>query len=268
MNGVNKTLYIPLYGKALVSQKGIILSDKKAEEIWASQEIKLKAKSKSKWLAYYMGMRSAVFDDWLTQKLKEFDGGVVIHIGCGLDSRVLRVNSFNRKWYDLDFLEVINERKKYYNESKNYQMIAGDASEISWLENIKESDIAFVVMEGVSMYLEDSKIKQLFNSLGEQFEKVFVLMDCYTTFAAKMSKYKNPINEVGVTKVYGIDQPKLLEKGGVCFLQELDMTPEKYINELNGLEKRYLKGYTLGGLPKSFISYTNTKRGKYAKSDR
>ncbi len=34
MNEVNKTLYIPLYGKALISKKGIILNDKKAEEIW------------------------------------------------------------------------------------------------------------------------------------------------------------------------------------------------------------------------------------------
>ena len=33
MNNVNKTLYIPLYGKAYVSRKGIILNDKKAEEI-------------------------------------------------------------------------------------------------------------------------------------------------------------------------------------------------------------------------------------------
>ena len=34
MNSVNKTLYIPLYGKAYVSRRGIILSDPKAEEIW------------------------------------------------------------------------------------------------------------------------------------------------------------------------------------------------------------------------------------------
>ena len=34
MNGVNKTLYIPLYGKAYVSKKGIILNDKTAEQIY------------------------------------------------------------------------------------------------------------------------------------------------------------------------------------------------------------------------------------------
>ena len=48
MNSVNKTLYIPLYGKAYVSKKGIILSDKKAEEIWKEEGFALKGKSKYK----------------------------------------------------------------------------------------------------------------------------------------------------------------------------------------------------------------------------
>ena len=47
MNEVNKTLYIPLYGKALVSRRGIILKDTKAEEIWAAEQFPLKGKSKS-----------------------------------------------------------------------------------------------------------------------------------------------------------------------------------------------------------------------------
>ena len=51
MDSVNKTLYIPLYGKSYVSKKGIILKDKKAEEIWEREQFKLKGKSKSKNLA-------------------------------------------------------------------------------------------------------------------------------------------------------------------------------------------------------------------------
>ena len=37
MNEVNKTLYIPLYGKAKVSRQGIILNDPCAEEIWKEE---------------------------------------------------------------------------------------------------------------------------------------------------------------------------------------------------------------------------------------
>ena len=69
MDNVNKTLYIPLYGKAYVSKKCILLDDKKAEEIWDAEAFPLKGKSRSKWLAYHMGMRSAGFDQWLRQQL-------------------------------------------------------------------------------------------------------------------------------------------------------------------------------------------------------
>ena len=91
MNEVNKTLYIPLYGKSLVSRKGIILHDEKAEEIWEKEGFELKGRSKSKWLAYNMAMRAKVFDDWTEAKLNEDPDALVIHLGCGMDSRCLRV---------------------------------------------------------------------------------------------------------------------------------------------------------------------------------
>ena len=68
MDSVNKTLYIPLYGKSYLSKKGIILKDEKAEEIWDKEQFKLKGKSKSKWLSYYMGIRAAVFDPSISDK--------------------------------------------------------------------------------------------------------------------------------------------------------------------------------------------------------
>lgn len=69
MNSVSKTLYIPLYGKAYVSRLGILLKDPKAQEIWAAEGFPLKRKAKSRWLAYSMAMRSAVFDRWLEQQI-------------------------------------------------------------------------------------------------------------------------------------------------------------------------------------------------------
>ena len=41
MNNVNKTLYIPLYGKSYVSKRGLFLEDKKAEEIWEAEGFSL-----------------------------------------------------------------------------------------------------------------------------------------------------------------------------------------------------------------------------------
>ena len=261
MNNVNKTLYIPLYGKAYVSRKGTILNDKKAEEIWAAEGFALKGKSKSKWLAYYMGMRSAVFDQWLLEEMKKDSEAVVLHIGCGMDSRVLRVGTDGHEWYDIDFPNVIVERKKYYLEDEFYHMIAVDVRKKNWLLEIPKAKHAIIVMEGVSMYFEPQELKGVLKQVSSYFETVNLLMDCYTTFAAKASKYKNPINDVGVTLVYGLDEPRELEQNNFRFLKEHEMTPEILVNELEGIEKTIFKKLYSGSIAKKmYRMYEYTQR--------
>lgn len=91
MNEVSKTLFIPLYGKSQVSKQGIILNDPMAEKIWKAESFPIHGKSKSKWLTYNMAMRARVFDDWTEEMLRQNKDALVLHIGCGLDSRFLRI---------------------------------------------------------------------------------------------------------------------------------------------------------------------------------
>lgn len=240
MNNVSKTMYIPLCGKAYVSKKGIILHDEKAEEIWAKEGFELKGKAASKWLAYYMGMRSRVFDDWTNHQIKKHPNAVVLHLGCGLDSRAFRVNHDNQLWVDVDFDSVMIERKKFFEETEDYRMISSDVRETSWLKNLQQKE-AIVIMEGLSMYLKLDELKQLMKDLNHSFHEVTVLMDTYTVFSAKASKVKNPINEVGVTEVTGFDDPKELNDTGLVFMHEHVMTPDYLIEELHGFEKSFFK---------------------------
>ena len=251
MNNVNKTLYIPLYGKAFVSKKGIILQDKKAEEIWGIEKFPLKGKSKSKWLAYYMGMRSAVFDTWLIDKREEYSDCIILHLGCGLDSRCERVGATSAPWYDVDFPAVIEERKRYYKETDTYYMLSADIKGGMFIHALPKAQRAIVILEGVSMYLTNEELKQTLATLNEHFLHLSVLIDCYTPFAAKISRIKNPINEVGVSKVFGIKSPKILEENtGLTFLTEHEITPPYLINELHGFEKFIFKHIYAGKLSK------------------
>lgn len=258
MSNVHKTLYIPLYGKALVSKRGLFLRDEKAEQIWDAEGFPLKGKARSKWLAYYMGIRSAVFDDWLRQQLNETPDATVVHIGCGMDSRCQRVLASNT-WYDVDFPQVISARKEYFTQTDNYQMLAGDARVCSWLEQIKERSNAIVIMEGVSMYLTNAEMQNLMNCLCSHFGNLSLLVDCYTPLAAKMSKHRNPVNSVGVTTVHGVDDPSLLN-GGLHFVKEHDMTPQSYINQLHGLEKFIFKKLYAGGFSKKLYRLFEYKK--------
>ncbi len=261
MNSVNKTLYIPLYGKAFVSRKSLFLKDKKAEQIWETEGFALKGKSKSKWLAYYMGIRSAVFDEWTKQQLMENKDAVVVHIGCGMDSRAERIGAAN-KWYDVDFPEVIKERAKYYAETDRYKMIGADARDGKWLAEIAKAKCAVVVMEGVSMYLTAEELKTVTTNLCGCFEQVCLLMDCYTVMAAKMSKYKNPVKDVGVATVYGTDNPKTLQEGDFVFVKEHEMTPQKYIDQLSGFEKTVFSKLYAGGFSKKLYRMFEYKKAQ------
>lgn len=250
MNSVNKTLYIPLYGKAYVSEKGIILQDSKAEEIWKKERFSLKGKAKSKWLAYYMGMRSAVFDRWLLTQMELYSESVVLHIGCGMDSRIHRVGTKMNLWYDVDFPEVIKERKRYFEETELYHMIGADVRTEEWMKDLPKNQTVILVLEGVSMYFTPEELKRLIQKLNVYFGEMHILMDCYTTFAAKASKVKNPINEVGVTQVYGIDDPRILESEDIFFAGEHSLTPEDLIDELRGMEKQIFKRIYAGSFSK------------------
>ncbi|MBQ2895525.1 MAG: class I SAM-dependent methyltransferase [Oscillospiraceae bacterium] len=260
MNNVNKTLYIPLYGKSYVSRRGLILRDERAEEIWAAEGFPLRGKAASKWLAYNMGMRSAVFDDWVREQLRHDPDAVVLHLGCGMDSRVLRVGGC-RHWYDVDFPAVIGERRRYFAETEHYRMIASDLRAAEWLEELPEGR-AIVVMEGVSMYLCPEERQQLLRRLMAHFAGISLLVDCYTVFGARASKYKNPINSVGVHEVYGVDNPaELCRETGLRFVAEHSLTPQHCIDELQGLERRIFETLFAGRVAKKIYRLYEYKSG-------
>lgn len=251
MDKVSRTLYIPLYGKAYVSRSGLLLEDKKAEEIWEKEGFPLSGKARSKWLAYYMGMRSAVFDRWTKRQMELLPDAVILHVGCGMDSRCIRVDRKDRQWFDVDFPEVIAERKKYFEQTATYHMIASDIREEGWLDEIPSGKPVVIVMEGVSMYLQRPELKAVLKRWKEQFGEVRILMDVYTVFAAKATKYKNPINEVGVSQVFGFDDPRLPEEGtGVAFVQEHSLTPDWLIARLPKGEQRFFKTIFAGKMAK------------------
>ena len=117
------------------------------------------------------------------------------------------------------------------------ETVVPDIREDEWLDSISCGDSCILIMEGVSMYLSPDELSAFFGRIAEKFIRVSLLMDCYTTFAARASKYKNPINDVGVRLVFGIDEPRSLENCSLRFISEHNMTPDYLIDELSGVER-------------------------------
>ena len=249
MNEVNKTLYIPLYGKSKVSRQGIILNDPYAEKIWKEEAFPIHGKSKSKWLAYNMAMRARVFDDWTDGLLQKNNNALVLHIGCGLDSRYMRINSSYSEWIDCDLPDVIEVRKKHFREDETYHMKALNASSPEQIASLPDCDTAIVVLEGISMYLTNSQVHGLLQALEKKYQILHILMDVYTEFGVKASNYKNPVKDVGVTRLYGVNDIEGIISGlRIRFVKEHSFTPRALVNELAPMERLFFKMLFTGKL--------------------
>ena len=249
MNGVNRTLFIPLYGKSKVSMQGIILSDPDAERIWEMECFPIHGKSRSKWLAYNMAMRARVFDDWTDNMLRQNKDALVLHIGCGLDSRCSRVGRPEVEWIDCDLPDVIAVRRKYFAESDHYHMKELDACDPEQIRGLPNSDSALVVLEGLSMYLTRGQLRGFLRALQAKYRELHILLDVYTEFGARVSKYGNPVNDVGVTVLYGLDDiGSMTGDLRIRFVREHTFTPSFLVDELNPAERVFFKWMFTGRL--------------------
>lgn len=205
LNNESKTLFIPLLGKAKLSKDKIFLHDPKSEEIISKIDYDFSSLKQSIWLSMFLSLRALIIDELCNKYLLHNPNTTVIHLGCGLDSRCLRVNQNFKIWYDLDYKEVINLRKNFYNLTSKYQMISSSVNNYQWLEKITPSSNLLIVMEGLTMYLSKDELKELLQQLNNKFSNIHFIFDAYSRKGVKYSKIKNPVNQMNAQIKYGFD---------------------------------------------------------------
>jgi O-methyltransferase involved in polyketide biosynthesis len=81
--------------------------------------------------------------------LAEHPGCTVLQLGCGLDSRFLRVDDGRVNWYDLDMPPVVELRHRFFTESERCHMIAASVTDLEWVDTVpSEGGPVLVVAEG------------------------------------------------------------------------------------------------------------------------
>jgi len=224
LTSVEKTLFTPLLGKA--SDYGIkssILSDKKAQEIINSINFDFSQMKENSIGNSMASLRAKIIDNLVKEYIALNKENVVLHLGCGLDSRYERIGNENINWYDIDFQEVIDIRKKYFPETDNYHLIASSILEKDWLKMIpKGKDNYIVAAEGVFQYIEVEKIKELIQTLRETIGRFYLVFDAMGKAAIKKLKNDKFMKENDI-KVYfaADDENELLTwASGIKFLKK------------------------------------------------
>jgi len=238
LNNESKTLFIPLYGKALMSKSKLFINDPKAEEIIESVDFNFEELRQSKWLSMYMATRARILDEITSKFIDRNSNTTIIHIGCGLDSRYLRVSDNYNLWYDIDYLNVIELRKRFYTEDDKYKMIGSSVVDLSWLNEIEtDNSNILIVAEGLTMYLSENEIQQLLKGINEKFGSVTILFDAYSKQAVKSSKLKNPVNQMNAKVKWGMNTPDDFNKlnSNLEFVRKYNIKYKE--NNLKGIAK-------------------------------
>ena len=107
---------------------------------------------------FMVALRAKKLDVWSADFVRRRPDAVVLHLGCGLDTRAFRINPPPTvRWFDLDQPGVIELRRKLYDETDAYRMIGSSVTDPGWLDAIPTDRPTLVVAEGLLMYLDRTR---------------------------------------------------------------------------------------------------------------
>lgn len=122
-------------------------------------------------LVVHITLRAKKYDEYALSFLNRNPGGVIVNIGCGMDSRFHRVDNGKVTCFDLDLPEMIEFKKKFYEETERYRFIGASVFDYEWMDQVAglgQRPVLFLA-EGVFMYLNAVKVKELILKLQSRF---------------------------------------------------------------------------------------------------
>ncbi|MFI4876683.1 MAG: class I SAM-dependent methyltransferase [Blastopirellula sp. JB062] len=209
-----ETTLITLYGKAEESR----LRDSLLQDHYAAAAIERIDYDFRKLRVTRDGMVSLAFrakslDDWTRDFLSRHSFATVLHLGCGLDSRIWRVNPSNQvAWFEVDFPEVIALRGQIFPERPGCESIAASLLDANWVRSVPTDRPTFVIAEGVLPYLPASAVAPLLQSITSHFAQGEIVFDAYSRWGVRMLNYLPAIRATGAQLRWGLDDPLTLEK--------------------------------------------------------
>jgi O-methyltransferase involved in polyketide biosynthesis len=153
-------------------------------------------------------VRTAQYDIWASQFLAAHQHATVVHLGCGLDSRVFRLDPGpGVEWYDIDYPGVIALRENVFPTRSRYHLVATSATDPSWLERIPGDRPTLLLAEGVSMYLTERDGVALLQHVVDRFPSGELQIDFYNWLAIRSQKTHKLQRQSGSTLYWGVNRP-------------------------------------------------------------
>jgi O-methyltransferase involved in polyketide biosynthesis len=218
-NTLQSTMLIPLYGRMIAGRRfPDILRDTTAERICEDVEYDFSGISKTyggEYASISCLVRAATIDTFARTFIERHPNSVVINLGSGLDDTFSRVDNGTIYWYNLDLPDAIAYRERFITPTERCKNIAQSMFDYSWLNTIPTPSDGHVLIlaTGLFYYFEESKIKELFLKISEQFAHGEL---CFETFSKKGMEIANRMvqksGNVGAEMKSWTDNPQQVQE--------------------------------------------------------
>lgn len=159
-----------------------------------------------------LAIRASVLDGWVKEFLQAHPDAVVLHLGCGLDSRFYRVPPpMSVRWFNIDFPKVMALRRQLYPTDSGDIPIEASVTSDGWLEKIPAEAPTLIVAEGLFPYLSSTEIHRLFDRLLNHFSSGELIFDVYSWLGLKFLNRMRCIRTTGAQLQWSMNNPLELE---------------------------------------------------------
>jgi O-methyltransferase involved in polyketide biosynthesis len=211
-----ETMLMTLSGRATQSQwEHPILRDPWAEEAMQHIDYDLSKHltGVSSWRIWrnigpaIIATRAATFDLLTNRYLADHPNATVLQVGCGMDSRIFRVNPpASVQWYDVDYPDVIDLRRQLFPERDDYHLIGASLDDLRWLDGVPRDRPGLLIAEGVLQYLSETEVKALLNAVVAHFPSGQMIFDIGNPWIVKRAG--SNVGGTGATYKWGLDDPQ------------------------------------------------------------
>ncbi len=192
---VEDTLYVPMLGRIYASENcRNILYDEKALELKNKMpEGLIENDTQTQYTYLASAARSANMDRYILNFMKRKPDGIIVQLGCGLETTYYRDDNGSMKWYGVDLPNVIEYRRTLLPEEERETYIAGDALLPDWIKQIRKvypDNPILVTASGLFYYFEEEKVLGLIRML-QHYGKIELLFDTVNKSGMMMMKKKH-----------------------------------------------------------------------------
>lgn len=206
LSGVNETMLVPLYARALESKKKKhAFFDETAVRVVDSLDYDFAKHGKSKMNMWGCAARTIILDREAKAYIDKNPDCTVVNMACGLDDRFSRVDNGHIDWYNIDFENVMAIRNKLIPSRDRVTDIIGSVLDVSWLERIKNRKNVLIIAEGLLMYLKEDEVQSLFEKMADSFEFCTLLLELMSLWMVEHQRFHDTVKLTAAVFSWGIE---------------------------------------------------------------